>query len=210
MISDSSHLAPAASTAAAWAFAAAACTAGTALVTLAALLHSYRLPGGGEPGATGLDRWGVLAMALQVGFGVLPIARHPADPSLIPRAVAAIVCGALAAALAVWEVSARLRYRDRSLRVSAARRFLTYGPYRRMRRPRDLAALLLLAGINCVRLPPEALVPLVAITAWAFYQRARWYDDAAAAVLGNEYDDYCAVVPLFLPAWRRDAERPGV
>ncbi len=208
MIADSSHVAAAASTAMTGTRVATVWTWVAVAATLLCLLRSYRLPGGGEPDTGGIDRWGVIAFVCQCVFSYLPTHRLPHDPTWPSRAVVSVLGATLGLALAAWEVAARLRYRDRSPRVASPQRFLTYGPYAHVRRPRDLIAVLLIVAVNALTLPWLALIPLAGVMAWAFAHRARWYDDAAAHAFGEPYELYCEAVPLLVPR-RQARERPG-
>ena len=207
MIADSSHLASVTSTSAllGWGPASVGVTVLAVIVVAVCMVRSYRLQGG-EPGAHGLDRWGVLGVLSQVAMLSLP--RRFGDPPEFPRAAAVLVFATLAATLALWEVSARGRYRDRSPRIADPRHFLTYGPYRHVRRPRELVAILLVATTTCALPPALPFLPLVLVTVWAFIQRARGYDRAAAAALGDAYAAYRRAVALLVPR-RSAAQRPG-
>lgn len=207
MISDSSHLASVTSTSPlfGWGVASVGVAALAWLIVAVCMMRSYRLQGG-EPGAHGVDRWGVLGVLSQVAL--LSVYRPLGDPLQFPRAAAVLVFSTLAATLALWEVSARGRYRDRSPRIADPRHFLTYGPYRHVRRPREMVAILLVAATNCALPPAIPFLPLVLVTVWAFIQRAREYDRAAAAALGDAYAAYRRAVPLLVPR-RRAAQRPG-
>jgi protein-S-isoprenylcysteine O-methyltransferase Ste14 len=138
---------------------------------------------------------------------------------VVARALAGAIAAMAAAALFAWDTATRRRYMDRSPGVMARARFLTYGPYAHVRRPRELALLLLVCGTAFVL--PGWWRPVLALGVFgaSLAARARFLDDVIAREAGEEYARYCEVTALLFPRGRgrdrraasteRDRSRPA-
>lgn len=126
---------------------------------------------------------------------------------LLVRSLGGMVAACAGAGLLAWEAATRVRYADRSPAVASRARFLTYGPYARVRRPRELALLLLVCGTAFAL--PGWWRPAVALGVFgaSLAVRSRRLDDALAEKAGEEFARYRTVTALLLPTGRRRDRR---
>lgn len=131
----------------------------------------------------------------------------PPPAVLLVRALGGMLAACLGAGLIAWEAATRARYVDRSPAVASRPRFLTYGPYARVRRPRELGLLLLVCGTAFAL--PGWWRPAVALGVFgsSLAVRARRLDDALAEKGGEEFARYRMVTALLLPTGRRRDRR---
>ncbi len=177
------------------------CAAVAWCVGAASLLRTRRAPPvlQGDAATPGwLVAWHALGlMALLPTPAAWAEAQTPAI--VVMRAWGGALCACAGAWLLAWEAAVRMRYADRSVAVTVRERFLTYGPYARVRRPQELAILLLVCGTAFVL--PGWWRPAIAMGVFgaSMAVRARRIDDAIARAAGEEYARYQSVTALLLP-----------
>jgi protein-S-isoprenylcysteine O-methyltransferase Ste14 len=161
---------------------------------------------GASPSGLWLELWHAAGLAALIPLPGMWRTLGP-DAVVLFRLCAASLLALTAAGIAVWELGTRRRYRERSRAVIERDRFLTYGPYRRIRRPRELAILLLVIATS-IALPGWwrpvlaacVFVPSVVVRARRLEadERRRW---------GAEFDRYRQAVPLLIPRGRSQSRR---
>jgi protein-S-isoprenylcysteine O-methyltransferase Ste14 len=162
--------------------------------------------GNSRPGAIkvrGGGRWLVLLPALTAATVLLHLAPHIVPAAAIRPGAAAFAIGMviLVAGLVLrgWSIMTLGEYFTGTVLVSADQPVVTAGPYRVLRHPSYMGAMLAFIGVgltaaNWVSLAAMALLPLAAIL-W----RIRAEERALLATLGDRYRAYAARHKRLIP-----------
>ncbi len=169
-------------------------------MSLIGSLRSERATRPASPARWLLDVWHAAGLA-----SLVPVSgmwEHRAPPAIeVARAALAVLLAAAALLLAVWERATQRRYADRPSGAAGRPLFLTYGPYLRVRHPRELAVAALVLATSLAL--PGWWRPLVACGVFApsMAARALLGERRARGEWGEAFESYRRAVPLFLP-WR--------
>lgn len=190
---------------------------GTLGIALAAMTRALRRPGGRvEPGARIALRLPILAVATLgfIGAGIwlwrpLPCHLGP-NMHLLLAAVGWLVLAG-ACSLYLWGMrSLGVMFAPSSgfgVRLHAGHRLIDAGPYAVVRHPMYLAVMM--AALGSLSLYRTWATLAFAVMMLGLVIRARREERVLAQELGQEWRDYAARVPAWLPRWRRENPSMG-
>ncbi len=182
-------------------------------VVLISMARAQRHTGGRNAGAVRRTLGRPYMIAVAIGYLALCVILWiPLPPIPEPVQIAALALGSLAyfggAALVLWGRTALGEMHNVSTTLGGAElfadhRLITAGPYRHVRHPMYVGAILM--GLGGVLMYHTWTLVLIAAHLPIFYFRAAGEEKALAAQFGAEWEEYKRRVPAWIPRLGRGA-----
>lgn len=118
--------------------------------------------------------------------------------------------GLIASGLTVYAWSARLLADAAPIALSGPKMLLKRGPYGYVRNPLYLSIAAVLAGVSALygAWGVSDLVRAAIVVLCVHFAVVRLEEPATRKRLGAEYDEYCRLVPRWMPRWRESVKLP--